>query len=355
MEFPLSFVVVGSGFRSLFYARIAKRFPQFFTLKYLLCRTEEKTQKLNAEYGIPTTTSQELCMEAKPDFVVVAVNRNSVWSVAREWIKAGFPVLLETPVGHTEEELKEAWEMSLHGAKIQVAEQYHRYPILAAGIKAVKEGLIGDPYGVTLSMAHDYHGASLIREMLNIEPMAMTLRGNQYRNPVTQTDSRYGPITDGSVTEQERTVVQIEFANGKTALYDFAGIQYRTFIRARHVNVQGQNGEWNDSLIRYVREDLLPEMEYLKPYLDPKYKELETGALREICRQWNPVFAMEAEQDEYAIATMMYDMKGYLEKTDPGYPLREALEDAYTWILFQRAVEKPWQTIESEPMPWHDR
>ena len=96
MEFPLSFVVVGSGFRSLFYARIAKRFPQFFTLKYLLCRTEEKAQKLNAEYGIPTTTSQELCMEAKPDFVVVAVNRNSVWSVAREWIKAGFPVLLET-------------------------------------------------------------------------------------------------------------------------------------------------------------------------------------------------------------------------------------------------------------------
>ena len=179
MEFPLSFVVVGSGFRSLFYARIAKRFPQFFTLKYLLCRTEEKAQKLNAEYGIPTTTSQELCMEAKPDFVVVAVNRNLVWSVAREWIKAGFPVLLETPVGHTEEELKEAWEMSLHGAKIQVAEQYHRYPILAAGIKAVKEGLVGDPYGVTLSMAHDYHGASLIRQMLNIEPMAMTLRGNQ--------------------------------------------------------------------------------------------------------------------------------------------------------------------------------
>ena len=166
MEFPLSFVVVGSGFRSLFYARIAKRFPQFFTLKYLLCRTEEKAQKLNAEYGIPTTTSQELCMEAKPDVVVVAVNRDSVWDAAREWIKAGFPVLLETPVGHTEEELKEAWEMSLHGAKIQVAEQYHRYPILAAGIKAVKEGMIGDPYGVTLSMAHDYHGASLIRQML---------------------------------------------------------------------------------------------------------------------------------------------------------------------------------------------
>ena len=117
MEFPLSFVVVGSGFRSLFYARIAKRFPQFFTLKYLLCRTEEKAQKLNAEYGIPTTTSQELCMEAKPDFVVVAVNRNSVWSVAREWIKAGFPVLLETPVGHKEEGLKEAWEMSLHGGR----------------------------------------------------------------------------------------------------------------------------------------------------------------------------------------------------------------------------------------------
>ena len=90
-------------------------------------------------------------MEAKPDFVVVAVNRNSVWSVAREWIKAGFPVLLETPVGHTEEELKEAWEMSLHGAKIQVAEQYFLQPLYASWHKAIADmKLIGNVENINI-------------------------------------------------------------------------------------------------------------------------------------------------------------------------------------------------------------
>ena len=31
---------------------------------------------------------------------------------------------------------------------------------------------------------------------------------------MTQTDSRYGPITDGSVTEQERTVVILRYGLG---------------------------------------------------------------------------------------------------------------------------------------------
>ena len=43
---PLSFIIIGSGFRSLFFARIAKRYPELFHLNYLLCRTEEKANRL---------------------------------------------------------------------------------------------------------------------------------------------------------------------------------------------------------------------------------------------------------------------------------------------------------------------
>ena len=77
-----SFIIVGSGWRSLFFVRIAQRFPQQFELKYMLCRTVEKAQRLAAEYHIPTTVSSEECEKAKPDFVVVAVNKDSLCDVA---------------------------------------------------------------------------------------------------------------------------------------------------------------------------------------------------------------------------------------------------------------------------------
>ena len=352
---PLSFVVVGSGFRSLFFARIAKRFPEIFEMKYLLCRTEEKAERLARENGISTTTSVEACVAAKPDFVIVAVNKESICSVAKEWLERGFAVMTETPVGATVEELKELWSLSAdHGARIQVLEQYHRYPIMAAGLRAVEMGRLGDPYAVSLSVAHDYHGASLMRRMLRMGFEPMVVRGSHYEFPVTETDSRYGAITDGSVNMKSRDHVTIEFGAGKVAFYDFAGIQYRSFIRSRHVNVRGRDGEWNDSILRYVKEDHLPEMEQLVPFLNPKYRVLETEALREICSKWNPVLALEAEQDEYAIATMLYDMREYLDGGAEVYPLREALEDAYEWLLIQEAVKRPGETVRSERMPWHE-
>ena len=80
--------------------------------------------------------------------------------------------------------------------------------------------------------------------------------------------------------------------------------------------------------------------------------EEQTEALKEICGRWNPVLALEAEQDEYAIATMLFDMKEYLDGGAEVYPLREALEDAYEWLLIQEAVKRPGETIVSEPMPY---
>lgn len=352
---PLSFIIVGSGFRSLFFARIAKRYPDLFHLNYLLCRTEEKAERLAREQRIPTTTSKELCRKSKPDFVVVAVGRGDVCPVAKEWIEMGFPVLLETPAGETVQELKELWELNQKkGARIQVAEQYHRYPVMAMGLQAVQQGKLGDPYAVALSVAHDYHGASLIRSMLHMTGFeSMVLRGSRYTFPVTQTDSRYGPITDGSVKEQDRDHVTIEFASGKVAFYDFANIQYRSMIRSRHVNVRGRDGEWNDTILRYVGEDHLPVEEKLIPYLDPKYQVLETNEIKMICSQWNPSLTLDAVQDEYAIATMMFDMREYLENGTEGYCLADSLEDAYIFTLIHQAAASHGETVVSKKMPWH--
>ena len=45
------FAVVGSGWRSFFYIRIAKALPEIFELTALLCRSREKADRFRREYG----------------------------------------------------------------------------------------------------------------------------------------------------------------------------------------------------------------------------------------------------------------------------------------------------------------
>ena len=89
----LRFIVVGSGWRSLFYWRIAQALPERFTLCAMLCRTEEKAEKMHREYGVPVSTSAEQCIALHPDLVVVAVNKASIAAVSTEWLARGFAVL----------------------------------------------------------------------------------------------------------------------------------------------------------------------------------------------------------------------------------------------------------------------
>mgnify|MGYP000408535352 CR=1 FL=1 len=92
----LRFIVVGSGWRSLFYWRIAQALPERFELCAMLCRTEEKAEKMHREYGVPVSTSAEQCAALHPDLVVVAVNKASIAAVSTEWLARGFAVLSET-------------------------------------------------------------------------------------------------------------------------------------------------------------------------------------------------------------------------------------------------------------------
>ena len=86
----LRFIVVGSGWRSLFYWRIAQALPERFALCAMLCRTEEKAEKMHREYGVPVSTSAEQCIALHPDLVVVAVNKASIAAVSTEWLARGF-------------------------------------------------------------------------------------------------------------------------------------------------------------------------------------------------------------------------------------------------------------------------
>ena len=230
----LSYIIVGSGYRAEYFGRIAKTYPDLFRALYL-CRSEEKAGLMKRHTGVDAVTNVDACLAFRPDFIVIAVDRAHVADVAAEWIGRGFPVVTETPVGDTAEKLCRLWEAGQRGAKIVCCEQYHRYPILAAGLNAISQNRIGPVSSMYLSLVHDYHAASLFRKALQIPVgKAYALCGTRLCNDAVETDSRCGAITDGRVSAIQRDMIHISFAAGREAIYDFCAIQYRSFIRSRH-------------------------------------------------------------------------------------------------------------------------
>ena len=334
----LSYVIVGSGYRAEYFGRVAQTWPELFRALFL-CRSEEKAAKLKRNTGVDAVLTAEAAEAFRPDFIVVAVDRGHVADVAEEWLARGWPVVTETPVGDAEDKLERLRRLGEGGAKIVCCEQYHRQPLLAAGLEAVRQGLIGVPQTAYISLVHDYHAASLIRRALLVGKESYTLRGSRRVSPAVETDSRYGAILDGRVTDEVRDQALVTFESGKTAIYDFAPLQYRSYIRARYFTVRGDRGEWSDTPLYGLDERNRPWRQALMPEIPEKYRCLDTQYLRDLRKAWRPELFLDTLQDEYAIATILLDMGEYLSGDPSPYPLWEAIEDARFWLRIQEAVE----------------
>lgn len=355
MKKTVRFAVIGSGWRSLFYWRIAKTYPELFQMTAMLCRTEEKAEKMKKEYGIPAVTSAKELREGKPQFAVVAVNKASIAQVTMEWAGAGYPVLCETPAALTLVDLEALWNLRKQGARIQVAEQYFLYPAFAAALETVKKGYLGEVFAVDLSAAHEYHGASLIRRFLGVGLENATLTGKKYVFPVEETDSRYGPVSDGRVSMRERVRMTFDFEGGKSAFYDFDGIQYHSFIRSRHLKLQGQRGELYDRTLRYVDKSHAVHEEFIREECIRQGEGIKRVLLGDEILYENPFYRLGKPQllpqDETAVASLLLGMERYVEDGAECYPLAEALQDAYMQILMEEAL-KSGAPVKSEDQVW---
>lgn len=398
----IRYVIVGSGWRSLYYVRVAKALPEKFELCAMLCRSEEKAEKMADEYGIYTTVSIEECRSLKPDFVVVVVNKADIAKVSMEWLNNGFTVLCETPAALDTDTLKQLWELHKSGKKLVVAEQYTKYPTYDAMLKALDTGIIGEPDCLNISLAHEYHGASLIRAFLrqNVDTQ-FTVRAKTYEFTTVETLNRYERFTDGRTAKKKRTTATFEFDDGKVAFYDFDSEQYRSPIRKNYVKVQGRIGELKDDTFYYLDEDyqdrqaklvvkeryvhtgnanpnLRDVREILSINLDKEnIKNGTAGEAFEVHQVYEAPFgACGLAEDETAIARLMVETAEYdkvfvntenkesvldigteknaknmeiAERMDK--ELRGALQDAYTAILLAEAV-KTGTEVASEKQPW---
>ena len=321
----IRFAVIGSGWRSLFYVRIARALPDMFELTALLCRGQEKADRIQKEYGIHTTTSEDEIIASKPDFVVSAVNKSSMSDVVRYWAAKGIPVLSETPAGLDIDILKAIRQDVENGARIQVAEQYFLYPSIKALIDECKSGTIGEPVSLTISAMHDYHAASVIRRMLGTGLEDVAITGKTFFMKVTDTRTRYEVLTEGRVVEKEEKHLVMEYADGKTAFYDFMSDQYRSPIRNRYINLRGTRGEIINDTVYYLDKDNLAAC-----------KKLDIT---------NPYGYAGLSEDEAAITGILLGMKNYVDTGKEVYPMDEALYDAYIGILMCEAGKPGYKQV----------
>ena len=321
----IRFAVIGSGWRSLFYVRIARALPDMFELTALLCRGQEKADRIQKEYGIHTTTSEDEIIASKPDFVVSAVNKSSMSDVVRYWAAKGIPVLSETPAGLDIDTLKAIRQDVENGARIQVAEQYFLYPSIKALIDECKSGTIGEPVSLTISAMHDYHAASVIRRMLDTGLEDVAITGKTFFMKVTDTRTRYEVLTEGRVVEKEEKHLIMEYADGKTAFYDFMSDQYRSPIRNRYINLRGTRGEIINDTVYYLDKDNLAAC-----------KKLDIT---------NPYGYAGLSEDEAAITGILLGMKEYVDTGKEVYPMDEALYDAYIGILMCEAGKPGYKQV----------
>ncbi len=380
----IRFIIVGSGWRSLYYVRIAKALPNVFELCAMLCRTTEKAEKMAMEHHIYTTTSIEECRNMKPDFAVVVVNKASIAQVSIEWMNYGFTVLCETPASLELPVLNQLWHLHQSGKRLVVAEQYTSYPTYKAMLDILNKGFIGEPDCMNISLAHEYHGASLMRAFLKESvSTSFTINAKCYEFNTAETLSRYECFKDGRCSLKKRVVATFEFADGKVAWYDFDSEQYRSTIRKNYVKVQGYKGILKDNCLYFLDDhsepqkgELIiseqitttdsenPNLKYVHEISEIYLENSHTGT--ELIYK-APYGICGLNEDETAIAQLMKEAAEYTWACESSsascenphhvremmrLKLQNALQDSYMAILLQQAVESG-KTVISEPQIWH--
>ncbi len=353
----IRFGLIGTGWRADFFLRIAKEMPEQFELTHMLSRSEEKAAAYAKEWGIATTTKMEEVLAAKPDFVILSISHFAFEEYIKILGDAGMPVLCETPPASNREALYRIWDyVQETGAKIQIAEQYHFWPLYAAINKIVEKGMLGEVSNMRLAALHGYHGVAVLRRVLGVGMGDVSIHGERFTFPVVDTDSRYGIVQNGAMSSAERDIITLKWEGGKVGFFDFAGKNYHSAIRTRSLNVQGTHGEIDNFDVRYVNEDGVAVTSTMvrndrgvhkNNGLSHQHMSLNGEVLFE-----NPHMYKRLNDDEIAMATCMLGMQEYIETgKDACYSLANAMQDALIAVAMTEAVTTG-ETITLGKQPW---
>lgn len=326
----IKYGILGAGWRAEFYLRIAALCPDRFTVSGICARNPEKAEYIKEKYSANVVSTIEELLALDCDFIVCCVNKASMTDVAADLCARDIPVLMETPMGIDTESQKRFFDRYDPRWKIQVAEQFHLQPMNAAIKAVIDSGILGEIVSVRLSCCHDYHAASLIRFLLGTGDEMPRTESATISDRVQKYNSRAGFAAPELTNSDEK--LKIFRFDGKTALYDFEGIQYFSDIRSRNLMVRGTNGEIVNDRCTYLQNGL-PISFTLERHEFGQNGNLDglgifriTGNGRELYR--TPLPYARLSDEETAVATCLLKMDEYLRTGKDFYSVQSAALDA---------------------------
>lgn len=352
----ITFGVVGVGWRTEFFLRIAQACPDRFAVSGVVGRTPEKTAAVAEKFGLRVfATVEEMVRQDRPDFVVVSTSWESNPVITTQLAHLDMPVLCETPPASTVEEMAALCELTRQGAKIQVAEQYFLQPHHAARRAFIDSGKLGRVSQAQVSVAHGYHGVSLIRKYLGIGFENATVTASVFKSPMIEGPGRGGDPREEKEVEAVQTFAHFDFGD-RLGIFDFTGRQYFAHIRDPRVLVRGDRGElFNDTAV-YLKDFNTPVRVRFERSSAGEHGNLAGQYLRGIQagEEWvyrNPVAPARLFDDEIAMADCLIRMADYVRGGEQFYPLEEACQDRYLDIVMEQS-QTEGRAIRTETQSW---
>jgi predicted dehydrogenase len=352
----IRFGIVGSGWRSEFFLRVAQAMPDRFAVSGLVTRSHDTGRHIRDKWGVrPFASIEDLVAATSPSFVVVSVPRGVTPQTIQRLAELRVPVLTETPPGPDLEALTDLYGLVLRGAVIQVAEQYHLSPLLRAQLRIAASGRLGRISQVLVAQCHDYHGVSIMRRALGVGFDDVTITASRFESPLVQGPTRRGDPQQEVTITSEQVSARFDYGD-RLGVYDFAAEQYRSWIRVNRLLVRGDRGEINNLDVRYLSDFRTPVSTSLQRVATGEGGNLEGFFLRGIMAgsDWvfmNDFMPARLSDDEIAIAECLVRMDRHVQGGPDLYSLAEASQDHYLSLLMREAAVTG-QPVQSRPQIW---
>lgn len=353
-----TFGIVGSGWRTMFFLRLARMLPERLRAVGVVTRSADRAAEITAATSIPAFLSiDEMLTHERPDYVIVSTNWPTTPVATRELVARGVRVLAETPPAPDLNGMRALWDGVGASGLVQVAEQYLLMPAHAARLAVLKAGTIGEVTSVQISSTHLYHAGSLFRGLLGVgfEPTEVNARAftAPLANPL-----RGGTWTGDDTAQPTRTILAtLDFGDGRSALYDFTDNQWWNPLRERRIVIRGSRGEIvDDDVVRLV-DPVTPVRSVLQRRETGRDLNLEGRDLHHISFDGtvlyrNPYVGSGLSEDDIAVAAIAEATGAWARDEGPEpYPLAQACQDHLLGLAIEESARQA-TPIRTAIEPW---
>lgn len=358
---PISYALVGFGWRAPFFLKPATWFPEQFRVTGVVTRTAERGEEVAEQWALPSWRSVEEAVKAdRPDFIIASVPWGVTPDIVREAVKLGIPVLSETPPAPNLETLHRLWDDVGSSGLVQVAEQYPFYPGHQARRSMIDSGIIGDAHEAEVSSTHMYHATAIIRQMLDTGFEGARVTGIANTHPLADPIGVPGWSDDDTPKDAKTVRGLLEFDSGKVATYDFTDNQWWNPLRADRIAIRGTRGEIVDDRITSLQGLRTIVTSHLERRHTGVELNLEGNDLDHISHGSEVVYKNRwapgrLADDEIAVTEVLARMGAWVrDGGDEPYSLRDGAQDWALALAIEEAAAKG-STVQVAAQPWADQ